>query len=110
MKRLFFSFVGLLATAFAFLTPILQPVAALGDRFMTLTLNFLDDLVPFAAVAGPVGMHPLAATREVQYLQNGLHRLAQPVSMRVGDPEDPDDDDGSDIDNGFVAGGSRMIC
>ena len=67
--------------AFAFLTPILDPLARIGDRFLTLGLSFLDRISPFMEMAH-AGLHPVMPTRDVTYLTTGLHRLAQPVSMR----------------------------
>lgn len=112
MKRsLFYPLYGFFALASALIYDnILEPLARVGDRFLTLGLNFLDDFLPFAAVAGHSDM-ALRPSRDVTFLTSGLHRLAQPMKMRAGDdPDDEDDDD--EIDNGLKIGasGSRLNC
>lgn len=112
MKRLLYPFVSLMAATFALIHDfLLEPLARTGDRFLTFGLNFLDDMLPFAAVAGVPDVHALRPTREVTYLTRGLHRLAQPISMRQGDPDEDEDGD-DEIDNGLMGGatGTRLNC
>ena len=76
MKRiLFLPFVSLLAASVAFLTPILTPIAVLGDRLLTFGLTFLDSFLPMPAMAGDF-WHQMRPTREVTFLTRGLHRFA----------------------------------
>lgn len=113
MKRTFLSaFVSVCLSAFAVLHDyLIEPLARTGDRFLTFGLNFLDDMVPFAAVAGVPGA-VLRPSRDVTYLTRGLHRMAQPILMRAGD--DPEDGhDPATIDNGLkigAAASNRLNC
>lgn len=107
-RPLFRPFVSLLAATFVFLTPILLPLAALGDRILTFGLTVFDTMFPLAEVAGHPGVL-LRTTRDVTCLTTGLHRLAQKRSC-LGDPDDEDEDD--EIDNGLIGGatGTRLNC
>lgn len=77
----------------------LVPVAAFIDRAVSHTIDFayltLDLILPFRdeTVLAVAGAARLSATgTEVTYLTDGLHRLAQPRKMRMGDPEDDEDE------------------
>lgn len=86
MKRSYLPFVG-------FLHMVLMPLAILGDLVLTAIERFLGLLMPFDLVV-TINGQVLRPTREVRFLQTGVHRMAQPKLMRVSD--DDDDDDGSD--------------
>lgn len=87
MTRFYLPFVGLLHM-------VLMPLAILGDLVLTATCRFLDLLMPFDHVVTINGPAP-RPTREVRFLQTGVHRMAQPKLMRVSDDDDGSDD-GSD--------------
>ena len=100
-------FASFIALAFAFLTPILEPAARFGDRVINFGLTVFDHMLPFTEMS-TAGYHPAMPTREVTYLTTGLHRMAQPVSMRG--PNDDDEDGTDEIDNGYPAQFARLTC
>lgn len=103
MKLHFFTHAFISLLSFAFI-----PLAALIDRTLTFLVTSFDYLMPMAAM--PAGHVPMAPTREVTYLTQGVHRLAQ-NALRLGpndDDEDDDEDGDDDIDNGLTD--SRPRC
>lgn len=92
-----------------YLTAIVLGIVARLTDFFTPAVRFLNERLTMffdmlAPMPTPAGLaHGLMVpTREVQYLNVGIHRRAQPRSHQT-DPGDPtDDDDGNDMrDNGL---------
>lgn len=96
MKLHFFThaFASLLTIAFL-------PLAALIDRVTTFTAFAFDHLMPMTSAAVVSGLVPMAPTREVTYLTDGIHRLAQNI-LRCGPNDDDDGDDNGDLDKGLT--------
>ena len=93
MKLHFFTHV------FASLLSLIIPLATMVDRLLAFTMNLFNSLMPLAAM--PAGHVPMAPTREVTYLTDGVHRLAQNI-LRCGPNDDDDGDDNGDLDNGLI--------
>lgn len=77
------------------------PLASLIDRTIGFIINTFDHLMPMSSAAVVSGLVPMAPTREVTYLTDGVHRLAQNV-LRRGPNDDDDGDGGDDLDNGLT--------
>lgn len=80
----------------------LLPFAILIDLCLTAAVTFLDFLTVPAGVVTSDGM-VLRPTREVRFLQNGVHRLGQPE-------DDDDDEDDEDEDDGQPGEDDSIRC
>lgn len=82
----------------------LMALATLFDLILTPIVRLFDFLTT-PSLTTPDG-RVFRATREVRFLQDAVHRWAQPVLMQG--PNDDDDDEGDgDLDNGLGQTGTR---